>query len=82
VGSIPIARFNKPNSLQTFNAATAAPFGCLHHPTESRKTTSQIGDTCGDPNVHSRWQPELACETPDGFGVNWRGVIAPQRISS
>src|SRR6201981_1551034 len=30
----------------------------LHHPAESRKTTSQIGDSCGDPDTRSRWQPD------------------------
>jgi len=30
----------------------------LHHPAESRKTTSQVGDSCGDPDARSRWQPD------------------------
>ena len=30
----------------------------LHHATQARKSTTEIGHPCGDPDPRSRWQPD------------------------
>ena len=35
----------------------------LHHPTQSRKTTPQIGHSCGDPDPRSCWQTDHRDQT-------------------